>query len=528
MKNRGSFSITLFLLFTCSLAINCAAQESNVWLNYKNAAQNNTEPILPNFSYAGYRFSETGIPEADHKVFNVQDFGAIPDDGISDKKAIIKTIEAGEANGSGIIYFPAGKYLINSKTDDLNTIKITSSNIILRGPKDVSEKATLFFEQDMPPTVPKNLWTSPYAIQTRTPEESTFITDITGSARRETHTIQVADASKIKKGDWVIVQVKDNDPKFVEQDIHPLPLNPKWTSIIEDGVQVNERHKVASVSGNKITFVDPIHYNISEQQDWKLYTFPHLSEVGFENLTFEGNWKKDFVHHRSAQDDGGWSILNLTGLVDSWVKNCTFTNVNRAIYFSHCAATTALNLVIDGKIGHSAVSVGGGSTGVLLAYINDKAGMQHASGVGGGSTTGTVVWRSKHPAHSSFESHASQPRSTLFDNIKGGFFSGRAGGAVKNLPNHGRYLVLWNYNETDEAETNFPFVAKHMEYWRVVPPIVVGFHGAGTTFKPDEVQLVESLNKPVQPESLFEAQLELRLGKLPKWIQDLKSSLPKE
>ncbi|MDO6807557.1 DUF4955 domain-containing protein [Zobellia galactanivorans] len=520
--------IKLVGLFSCIIGMGCAAQETAVWTNYKNAAKSHTEPILPNFSYAGYKFSEIGIPEEKHRVFNVQDFGARADDGISDKQAVVEAIKAAEANGSGIVYFPAGRYHFNTPADDLDPIQIRSSNIIFRGPKKTSEKAVLFFERDIPPTVPEKIWTSPYAIQTKASEKSRFITDIKGNATRETHTIEVADASQIKKGDWVIVQLKDNDPEFVAQDIHPLPLNPKWRTIIEEGVQVNERHKVASVSGNTVTFVDPIHYSISERQNWKLYTFPHLSHVGFENLSFEGNWKKEFVHHRSAQDDGGWSILNLSGLVDSWVKDCRFTNINRAIYFSHSAATTAINVVIDGKIGHSAITVGGGSTGVLLAHIVDEAGMQHASGVGGGSTTGTVIWRSKHPAHTSFESHASQPRSTLFDNVEGGFFKGRAGGAIQNLPNHGRHLVLWNYKETDEAETNFPFVATETYYWRMVPPIIVGFHGAGTTFKEDEVQLIESLGSPVQPESLFEAQLQLRLGKLPQWILDLKNSLAKK
>lgn len=101
---------------------------------------------------------------------------------------------------------------------------------------------------------------------------------------------------------------------------------------------------------------------------------------------------------------------------------------------------------------------------------------------------------------------------------------GRAGGARQNLPNHGRYLVLWNYKETDEPESNFEFWSTKTWYWKIVPPIIVGFHGAGTTFKKDEVQILESLGTPVKPESLFEEQLKLRLGKLPDWITDLKKN----
>ena len=108
----------------------------------------------------------------------------------------------------------------------------------------------------------------------------------------------------------------------------------------------------------------------------------------------------------------------------------------------------------------------------------------------------------------------------MFDNVEGGFFQGRAGGARKNLPNHGRHLVLWNYKEIDDPETDFRFVATDTWFWRIVPPIIVGFHGAGTSFNENEVQVLESLGKPVKPESLFEEQLKLRLGKLPEWLNN--------
>ena len=112
----------------------------------------------------------------------------------------------------------------------------------------------------------------------------------------------------------------------------------------------------------------------------------------------------------------------------------------------------------------------------------------------------------------------------MFDNSEGGFFLGRGGGAQQNLPNHGRYLVLWNYHETDEGEQNFEFWSRKTWYWKIVPPIVVGFHGAGTTFKDSDVDVAESIGKPVKPESLWEEQLKLRLGKLPEWIQQIKKA----
>ena len=511
--------IRLIALFSIMI-LSCKAQQSAVWDNFKEAKKTGAEAILPDFSYAGYKYSEVPIPTVNYKVFNVQDYGAIPNDTKSDKNAFIKAIAAASKNGEGIVFFPKGKYYINTGDDELTTIQIKASNIVVRG-EGLDENCTmLFFDKDLPAADPAKLWSVPNMIQTSTPGKNELLTTIVEDAKRETHTIKVADASKIKKGDWLIIEVVNNSADLIEYDIQPLTPQPKWTSIKTKGVEVNERHQVAKVKGNEITFVSPIHYDIQKKHHWNVLKFAHLEGIGFENIVFEGNWTKEFVHHRSAQDDGGWSILNIYKCVNSWVKDCKFINVSNAVGFGASAACTAINISIEGKVGHSSIHAASGSTGILLAKINDIAGMHHTTGVGGGSTTGTVVWRSKHAPHTCFESHASQPRCTLFDNVEGGFFAGRAGGAEQNLPNHGRYLVLWNYKETDDAEKDFKFIATDTWFWKIVPPIVVGFHGAGTTFKKDEVQILESEGKPVQPASLFEEQLTLRLGKLPEWLHN--------
>ncbi|WP_281989570.1 DUF4955 domain-containing protein [Aquimarina aggregata] len=512
--------VHIVALILCSL--NLAAQDSKVWQDFKVAKENGHDHILPDFSYAGYKYSEVALPKVDFKVFNVIDYGAVPNDDRSDKESIKKAIAAASKNGEGVIFFPKGKYFINTEEDSLDIVKIESSKIVFRGEGANENGSILLFKRDLPPANPEKLWTVPYAIKTTVEKKGKFLTNVISDARRETFVLKVEDASRIKPGDWVVLKMKNNDKELVAEDIAPLSIEPKWTTIQEKGVQINEMHKVASVHKDTLVFSEPIHYNVNSSHGWKLYHFPHLQRIGFENIMFLGNWDGKFVHHRSPQDDGGWSILNLNNLVNSWVRNCTFKNVNRALSINSSAAVTALNISVEGKIGHNGVSAGGGSTGILLAYINDKAGMHHTTGVGGGSTTGTVIWRSTHPSHTSFESHASQPRCTLFDNVKGGFFAGRAGGAIKNLPNHGRFLVLWNYEETDEPEKNFDFISKTSEYWKIVPPIVVGFYGKGSTFNKDEVQLQESIGKPVQPESLFEEQLKLRLGKLPDWIVEQK------
>lgn len=60
------------------------------------------------------------------------------------------------------------------------------------------------------------------------------------------------------------------------------------------------------------------------------------------------------------------------------------------------------------------------------------------------------------------------------------------------------------------------------KYWKILPPIIVGFHGEPIKFVDEQVKLDESNGVPVLPESLYEAQLLKRLGYVPAWLLELK------
>ena len=518
MKN---YVLNLCCLLSLLGGYRLSAQESKLWQEFKHAKTVGKAHQLPDFSYAGYKFSEQPIPNVNHRVFDVTKYGAQPNDGKSDKQAIKEALAAACKNGEGIIFFPKGRYVINSKGDDYETLKITSSKIVFRGEGSQENGSTLFFERDLPADNPNKMWSCPYAISTAVNAGDKKITTVVSDAPRETFCIKVADASNVKQGDWVILKLKNKSVDLFEYELSSKKVEPQWKSILKKGVVVNERHLVKKVNDNSITFYEPIHYDIQAKHDWSLHSFAHIERIGFEELAFEGNWTEPFIHHKSAKHDGGWSILELKRTVSSWVRNCRFKNSNRALTFSQSAVSTAINILIEGNRGHNAISIHA-SSHILVAKVNDTAGMWHASGVSGGSI-GNVFWRCRHTANTSFEVHGSQPRCTLFDNTQGGFFRGRAGGAIRNLPNHGRHLVLWNYKETDSKDVDFEFWSTKSKYWRIIPPIIVGFHGAGTTFKQQDVEYEESNGKKIYPTSLFEKQLELRLGELPQWILKAKA-----
>ena len=130
-----------------------------------------------------------------------------------------------------------------------------------------------------------------------------------------------------------------------------------------------------------------------------------------------------------------------------------------------------------------------------------------------------------------FESHATQPRATLIDNCTGGFVQSRQGGDANQVPNHLNDLTIWNMfstntklngNGTLSANGEFDWWRTGWKYWKILPPVIVGFHGDPVKFVQEKVKLDESNGMPVEPQSLYEAQLERRLGSVPVWLKALK------
>ena len=164
-----------------------------------------------------------------------------------------------------------------------------------------------------------------------------------------------------------------------------------------------------------------------------------------------------------------------------------------------CANVSAYTINITGNRGHSAVrsqessrvfigdvtDISNGyiainSGGNELGEYMEGAGQYHACGVSKPSI-GAVIWNVNWGRDACFESHATQPRATLFDNCRGGLVRYHAGGAENEAPNHLADLTLWNLyvtGTTDEKGENFASDFKWWDagniWWKICPPIVVG------------------------------------------------------
>lgn len=533
------------------------------WQKFVNNADDN---VLLDFSYAGYHHgTELPVDERDvnvlaqklgYKVYNVCDYGAVHDDGKSDRKAledIINKIGRGKPDAKAIIYFPEGEYILHSKDDNTinaktdkvtsNTLNLVMGHVIIKGAG--RDKTFLTMEDPMLPTDPNVMYSSPKMISIRHNggKGDSQLTKVTGSAKKGDMSIEVADASKLKVGDWVKLILLNNDKEVIEEELKPYPVQSSMTNLINKGVNVVDRHQIKSIDGNRIVFEEPIMHAVNPAYGWEITTYLHYEEVGVEDLTFKGKAKKNFHHHAGWEDDGAYKPLDFMRQVNSWVRRVDFISISECMTFSECANCFLLDSEISGNRGHSSVRMQYSARGFIgkvwdhsNGYLNDdkefkeykeNLGQYHACGISKQSI-GNVIWQCHWGDDSCFESHATQPRASLFDQCCGGFMQFRMGGALDQLPNHLDDLTMWNFNclatnPNDPKEFNWWIYDQKNGWYKTLPPTFVGFHGKNVSFKENEMKLNENQGKEVLPGSLYEAQLTRRLGSTPQWLIDAKN-----
>jgi len=498
------------ILFSFSLAACLSGKAQKVaplWEDFVQAKKTGKTPVLPDFSYAGYHWSEKEIPSiSNKKQFKVTDFGAKPNDEVFDDEAIQKAIHAAEANaGGGVVFFPSGKYLIAPDTNNKKTIRISKSNIVLKGAGSGAGgteiyQATMRINGRQIMFRPEN-------------DNGAKLTTIVKDAGRESFSVEVADASKLKVGQDVVIRHRSEE--FTRQYFAPLDLKPQWTRLFGEkgGMQVAEIHTIESIKGNRITFKNPLHLDIKmvSTATWDLVEFKYIEECGIEDILFTSNWKtypEEFIHHKNEIHDYAYEAVGMEFVKNSWVRNCEFHDWNEGIFIRSGYQVSVLNTHFRGKKGHASVHARAGY-GVLVKNCSFNGAQHHGAGTGY-SAVGTVITQCSLGSDQNFDIHSGQPYATLYDNIEGGVFY-NLGGPEPGHPHHGKDLVLWNFQHKSAKEQNYNFwdMSRRRNY-TIAAPVLVGFQSdKKVTFENAGVNQLQG--EMVLPKSLFEAQLALRL-----------------
>lgn len=131
------------VLLLCLVAASVARplRGQRVWDEFYESRQRAPplEATLPDYSYAGYRYSDRPIPStpiAGRPVFNVADYGAVADDDVDDAAGIQSAIDAcARSDAGGVIQLNVGRYTVSSNADrgTLPELVLHGSHCVLRG-----------------------------------------------------------------------------------------------------------------------------------------------------------------------------------------------------------------------------------------------------------------------------------------------------------------------------------------------------------------------------------------------------------
>ena len=549
--------------------------------SWRDFYTNDPDNVLLDFSYAGYDHGETAPVEvtvtenADgtctasngYTVYNIETYGADGTDDLTDREAFINMLTAAlgepETNDAGdqitfphsntgkniVLYFPEGNFILHTSADD-NTEMNKSQSIVIRGSNIIfkgagRDKTTLTMQDpNLPSQGESVMYSSPDMIQFKHNmgiQSGTVLATVTGDSPKGAFSVTVNGTGQIQAGDMVCLYLKNNSQDVVAAELEPYEADQSWVMAGDYGVSVQDLHQVKSVSGNKVTFEEPLMHSIEVGWNWTIVRYQHYENVGIEDLTFAGNAKDKFDHHASWEDDGAYKPVSMTRLVNSWMRRVNFVSVSEACSVIESANVSVYDCEISGTRGHAAIR-SQGSSRVFIGAVNDIAqgyrmddlghdvtgsdatevtGQYHAVGVSKESI-GAVLWRNEWGSDGCFESHATQPRATLIDCCEGSFRRWRQGGDAVQMPNHLDDLTIWNFNNTISFSGTWKWWDESSDWWKFLPPTIVGFHGQPVTFDEKQTKLIESNGSPVQPESLYEAQLRNRLGYVPGWLEALK------
>lgn len=553
--------------------------DANAVKEYNDFLAGNADNVLLDFSYAGYMHGETAPPDVaimesggkyiasnGYTVYNVMDYGAIPDDGKSDREAFLAVLTeiagkeptlntAGDQltfpsinSAKAVIYFPEGNFILHTEEDDANgksqSIIIRCGDLIMKGAgRDLTTLEMAAPNQ--PSQGPSVMYSSPDMIQFKhntgiRESNPVVLANVTGNSAKGAYSVTVdAVGTGMTEDAWVCLYLKNSDANVVAEELSPYTASSGW-EIATSGVNVIDLHQIKSISGNTITFYEPLMHAVDADWGWQILRYQHYENVGIEDLCFEGHAKDRFDHHYSWEDDGAYKPVSMTRLTNSWMRRVKFDSVSEACSVIESANVSVYDVEIGGTRGHSAIR-SQGSSRVFIGAVKDLAegyrmddlghevegteiewtGQYHAVGVSKQSM-GAVLWRNTWGYDSCFESHATQPRATLIDCCTGGWRRWRQGGDDAQMPNHLADLTVWNFENTTPYSGTWVWWDSGSSWWKFLPPIIVGFHGEPVKFDTDQTLRLNSNGTAVQPESLYEAQLRARLGYVPAWLNALK------
>jgi hypothetical protein len=551
--NSNSISINKFsVLFIVILSITSTfSQETPKIISQKEVAYQN---FLPDFSYAGYHFGTSEIPEIKQIIILATDYGVIANDDLDDSKALLKALKAAnEIQGNVVLQLPAGKIILS------DILYIERSNFVLRGSGSGKEGTEIFCprpllymknqeslaelreylitsdkrqvekENNIDLPFSQYAWSGGF-IWTQVPEQrvkyyldkydtqQTILAKVSQGKRGE-NVFYVSETNGLKIGDVVELDMFNKDGEMgelIETLYKKTNLKIGSSHWKQPSLPlVRQQVEIVAISKNKVTIKTPLLVDVKPNYQAVLVEWKHLSEVGIEHLRISFPEAPRVAHHVEP----GFNGIFLTRIFNSWVNDITINNSDSGILTEEIANVTIKNIVTEGKnIAHYTVAMGGVHN-ILVENLKVYNKAIHPLSFNTFSTK-NVYENCEIFTDPDLDQHAGANHQNLFDNIKVHFetntnntyplFAG--GGASYWKPSHGAYSTFWNITvDVSGNNTNNTFELNGMEegpFARIIG--INGNRNFSVKYGPDAY--IEFINQSMDKiPSLYQYQLRKRI-----------------
>ncbi len=550
--------MTFYLVLLAVFYYGC--QEKNGSGNYpkilKEFINEGSKSILPDFSFAGYHYGEEEIPNIESTVFDVTLYGAKPNDGLDDTKAIQNAVDAAGAQGGGVVFFPCGTFHVNMDTSVTDIIQINYSNIVMRGSGTGMDGTIIFSGSSTDQSEENSPWLTPFVFHTGlnlhgtdnfySVREEPVFASIKSDLKKGSDILVLAKTDGLKEGDIIVVCMQNttDDGDLMKELMKPLKFDHFQLTYIEAGIRRDASFQYpmevkAVLNDSVVQLYQPIRRGILLKFKPFVAKMSMLKNIGIENFRFESAWDGKYKHHGNREMDYGWGAVGMHRVAHGWIRNIVIDNYTQTIHLVNSRNVTVSDITITGGEGHYGPKMYN-SCDNLVKNIKIKAKRTHGPGLEG-CCFGNVYTNIKFMYPSPIDFHGISgegfcpPMYNLYENINN-VTRVAGGGAPQNIPHAGEYNVLWGlemagYDDDGFNELFYSWIWRdpkrfkndfhidcHKQYLRT---IVVGVHNSKKTLsiehksndRTDEWIYVEGLNENMHLPSLYETQLQTRLAK---------------
>ncbi|MFB7162028.1 glycoside hydrolase family 55 protein [Streptomyces sp. NPDC058320] len=442
-----------------------------------------THPQIPYVGRAGYRAGRQGFARPRVVADVVRDYGARPDGSADAAPAINRALaDAGRAGG-GTVHLPPGTYRI----DDL--IRIGHSGVVLRGAG--SARTKLYATRSLTELIgvygsryggDKSSWSWAGGLIWLCPEDRfRTLTDAirakawpfegwtgnkrdewdtltsVGPATRGSWSVTVADASRLSRGDLVLLRLADDPGHTLLEHMAgggPGPEAYFWDdkTKLTSYVPYEWPVRIASVHGRRVTFERPLPLDIRPEWDPRLTTHVGaLTGSGVEALTLEAVETPQSQHLL----DKGYNGVAFQCAYDCWADDVTVRHVDNGFGLVAASACTLRRTRVAGRGSHHPYFCREGSHDNLVESFTIEqrtvpapAGTQlHGINVEGLSSYN--VWSRGEMEMGTFDSHRGMPFANVRTDITVNN-NGRHGGDASAGPLFGARFTHWNIRVTNQ------------------------------------------------------------------------------